>query len=58
MPTPTLRALRSELAQLTKDFAAIDPDALTKPEHAMLRAKMKALKTLIAKIEARIAQSP
>lgn len=58
MTTPTVQALRAELAQLRKDLAEIDADALTPKERSVLNAKIKALASLVAKMEAKNAQRP
>lgn len=54
--TPTVRALRAELAQLREDMTKMRPDALTREEGSLLKAKIKALETLVRKMDAKNAK--
>lgn len=51
--TPTVKALRAELAKLREDMTALRPDTLRREDLSLLKAKEKALETLVRRMEAK-----
>ena len=58
MTTPTLEQLKAELDQLTKSMGAVNPALVTVEEWKTFRAKVKALETMVGKMEKKSAERP